>query len=278
MYAQGIGALALCEAYGMTKDRGMLLAGAQAAINYIQRQQGVNGSWGYSVATPSTGDTSIVGWQLQALQAAKLSKDIVVDPKVIKKAIEFLDLAGLGSRKSAYGYANSTGAGPGTSLTAVGLLCRYYTGWEPTNAGYAEGTVGLMGRAPAGTTKKPQPMKDGKYVHPALDMYYYYYATQVVHFFEGDEWRDWNEGPKGADGTRKGGMRDWLVELQVTKQGANQGSWDPDKAFIGQQCGRVGTTAMCVLTLEAYYRYPAPSRKDNLDPEVRKLIEQGKGK
>ena len=47
MYAQAIGAVTLCEAYGMTKDKGLLLNPAQAAINYIQRGQGANGSWGY---------------------------------------------------------------------------------------------------------------------------------------------------------------------------------------------------------------------------------------
>src|SRR5207253_7831964 len=97
MYAQAIGTLALCEAYGMTKDRGLLLAGAQAAINFIQKAQGPNGSWGYQAG--AAGDTSIVGWQVQALEAAVLGKDIVVDPRVIKKAIEFLDLAEAGSRK-----------------------------------------------------------------------------------------------------------------------------------------------------------------------------------
>src|SRR5262249_30868486 len=66
MYAQAIGTLALCEAYGMTKDRGLLHAHAQAAINFIQRAQGSNGSWGYQAG--NTGDTSIVGWQVQALQ------------------------------------------------------------------------------------------------------------------------------------------------------------------------------------------------------------------
>ncbi|HEV3384505.1 MAG TPA: prenyltransferase/squalene oxidase repeat-containing protein, partial [Gemmata sp.] len=108
MYAQAIGTLALCEAYGMTKDKGFLQPSAQAAINYIQKAQGANGSWGY--AAGSNGDTSIVGWQIQALQAARLSKDIVVSDAVIKKAIGFLNFASAGSRKAAYGYLDNTGA------------------------------------------------------------------------------------------------------------------------------------------------------------------------
>lgn len=266
-YAQAIGTLALCEAYGMTKDRSLLLAPAQAAINYIQRAQADNGSWGYSFG--NRGDTSIVGWQVQALQAARLGKDIVIDPKVIKKAVEFLNHAGAGSRKSAYGYNDSAGARPGTALTAVGLLCRYYIdGWGPDNPGMAEGVVGLMNRAPGGTTANPRANR------PQLDMYFYYYATQVVHFFEGEEWKDWNEGPKGPDGVRRGGMRDWLIELQDKKDGPNQGSWDPrlESHWIGSHCGRLGTTALAVLTLEVYYRH-LPLYKRGQNDEALKILE-----
>lgn len=264
MYAQGIGALALCEAYGMTKDKGFLLQPAQAAINFIQRAQASNGSWGYQ--SGNAGDTSIVGWQVQALQAARLSRgDLVVDDRVIKKAIAFLNLAGAGSRKSSYGYNDNTNAAPGTSLTAVGLLCRYYIdGWGPDNGGMAEGVQGLMKRSPNLTGQ----------VKTLPDMYFYYYATQVVHFFEGEEWRTWNEGAKQPDNTRKGGMRDLLIDLQNTKAGANEGSWEPEGGFIGRQCGRLGTTAMCVLTLEVYYRHlPLYKRANAGDP---KLVEGAK--
>ncbi|MEJ5277439.1 MAG: prenyltransferase/squalene oxidase repeat-containing protein [Thermogemmata sp.] len=243
MYAQAIGTLALCEAYGMTKDPA-LKPYAQAAINFIIRAQAADGSWGYSPNSP--GDTSIVGWQIQALQAARLSKDIVVDPRCIKKAIEFLDKVGAGSRKTMYGYNQAAGAAPGTALTAVGLLCRYYVdGWGPDNAAMAEGVQGLLQRNPP------------RYSSKALgNMYYYYYATQVVHFFEGEAWKTWNEGPKDPQtGKRTGGMRDWLINLQVTKDGPNYGSWDPDNSWMGRETGRLGTTAMCVMTLEVYYRH-----------------------
>jgi hypothetical protein len=262
MYAQGIAAVALCEAYGMTKDRSFLLAHSQAAINFIQRQQGNNGSWGYSVAAPSNGDTSIVGWQVQALEAAMLSKDIVVDKRVVAKAIQFLDDVASGSRKESYGYATK-GGGPGTSLTAVGLLCRYYIDkWGPDNAGMAAGVQGLMRRSPKMGKNTPE-------------MYFHYYATQVVHFFDGEEWRTWNEGPKGADGTRKGGMRDLLVSTQNTKEGANKGSWEPDGGFIGRGCGRVGTTSLCLLTLEVYYRH-LPLYKRGQNAAALQILEGGK--
>jgi hypothetical protein len=247
MYAQAIATIPLCEAYGMTKDKGFLLAPAQSAINYIQKAQGNNGSWGYQANT--TGDTSIVGWQIQALKAAQLSKDIVVDDKVVKAAMKFLDDVSGGSRKATYGYTSGPGA-PGTALTAVGLLCRYYSsGWGPNNAGMIEGVEGLSKRGPL-------------FGRPLGDMYYYYYATQVVHFYGDDKWKDWNEGPL-TNGKRTGGMRDWLVNLQIVKEGPNHGSWDPDGGFMGRHCGRLGTTAMCILTLEVYYRHLPLYKRDN---------------
>lgn len=240
MYEQAIATIALVEAYGMTRDK-ELKPYAQAAIDHIQRAQGANGSWGYAANTD--GDTSIVGWQIQALQAAKLSKDIVVDDNVIKSAIKFLDAVAAGERKSMYGYGDSAGAQPGTSLTAIGLLCRYYIdGWRPTHPGMVDGVTGLLKNPPAG--------KGG-----VKNIYYHYYAAQLVRFYEQEEWNSWNEGPKAADGTRKGGMRDWLVKAQVREKGANNGSWDPENGIIGSSCGRLGTTAMCVLTLEVYYRH-----------------------
>ncbi|MBA4066536.1 MAG: hypothetical protein C0501_23095 [Isosphaera sp.] len=262
-YAQGIATLALCEAYAMTRDDA-LKAPAQAAVNAVQRAQGPNGSWGYSTKNPNNGDTSITGWQVQALTAARLSKDLTVDARVVRKAVAFLDLAGAdpdgndpkSARKSAYGYQDNTRARPGTSLTAVGLWCRSsIDNWTPDNAAMQAGVLGLMKRPPAAPEKAA-----------LLDMYYFYYATQVLHAFGGDEWKEWNEGKKQAGGTRKGGMRDWLVDLQVRKDGANLGSWEADAGTVGGHCGRLGTTALCVLTLEVYYRHlPLYKRVDGAD-------------
>ncbi len=256
MYEQAIAALALCEAYGMTKDKDLKPA-AQAAVDFIQKSQGPNGSWGYSPG--SDGDTSIVGWQIQALQAAKLSKDLVVDDRVIKKAIKFLDSTAAGPRKSMYGYSDSAGAAAGTSLTAVGLLCRYsIDGWGPNHPGMIDGVGGLA--------KNPPPGKGA-----VKNLYYFYYATQVMHFYEGEDWKNWNEGPK-VDGVRKGGMRDWLVSNQNRKDGEKLGSWDPEGGSFGSNCGRLGTTAIALLTLEVYYRH-LPLYKRGADGGAVKILE-----
>jgi len=236
MYTQAIGTLALVEAYAMTKDKS-LAAPAQAAVNYIVKAQAANGSWGYQLGSP--GDTSIVGWQVQALRVAQLTR-LLVPAATQKKTVEFLDLVSSGEHKAAYGYTDNKGA-PGSALTAVGLLCRHhFDAWGPKNEGMAEGVAGLIKRRGTDAVK---------------NSYLLYYATQVLRNFGGEEWTAWNEGPKGPDGVRKGGVRDTLVGLQIKKDGANQGSFDPDEGQIGKSCGRLGTTCMYLMTLEVYYRY-----------------------
>lgn len=252
MYSQGIASLALIEAYGMTHDP-KLRPAAQATVYFIQRAQADNGSWGYQPG--ETGDTSIVGWQIQALHAAQLTQDLVVDPKVIERAIKFLDyISGKGQTKATYGY-NVPPGGPGTALTAIGLLCRYYVdGWRRDTSGFAVGTKGLMQHSIAGR---------GGHLR---ELYYYYYATQVVRFHGGEEWKTWNEGPVGPDGKRTGGLPDWLLSLQV-KAPRNRGSWDAETGWFGSGCGRLGTTCMCLLTLEVYYRYTPESDKPAKEKE-----------
>ena len=154
-----------------------------------------------------------------------------------------------------YGYTEPDGAQPGTSRTAIGLLCRYYVNdWRAENTAFASGTKGLMKRAPSAT---PTP--------PVLDLYYYYYATQVVRYHGGEEWKTWNEGAKRADGTRKGGVPEWLISLQ-SKRDRDRGSWDPGNEWIGRDCGRHGMTCLCLLTLEVYYRYD-PSQQQGGEPK-----------
>jgi len=238
MYSHGIATVALCEAYGMTQDRTRLQRPAQAAVNYIVAAQGGDGGWRY---TPKQdGDTSVVGWMLQGLQSAKLCKDLVVPKASIEGGRKFLNKAAAGSLKETYGY---TGPGASPAMTAIGLLCRYYIdGWGPNNPGMQAGVKFLM--------KSKMPNAQG-----ALDMYYFYYATQVVHYFEGDEWyKEWN--PK---------MREKLISMQNKDKSKQKelGSWEKDSSHIGSHCGKLGTTCMALLTLEVYYRHLPLYKRDS---------------
>lgn len=234
MYAHAIATVALCEAAGMTKDPN-IKAKATMAIQYIIGAQGRNGSWGYTGPAPSEGDTSIVGWQVQALASAKMAEIKFDVDKVFKSANKFLDSVSTDSG-SKYGYREK---GASQTLTPVGLLSRYYMKeMGPRHPAFARGVDFL----------KQFPPQKGYF-----DMYYYYYATQVVHFYDGPDWHKfWN--PR---------MRDMLVDMQ-NKGGDEEkrGSWDKDQGFIGSACGKLGTTCLALLTLEVYYRHLPLYKRD----------------
>ncbi len=242
MYGQAIGTLALVEAYGMTKDKTLLLGPAQAAVNYIQKAQAANGSWGYRPG--ELGDTSIVGWQIQALHAAKLTKDIKVDDKVIKNAIKFLDFAGAGDNKSRYGYRDAVGATEGTALTAVGLLCRErIDGWDAKNVGLTEGVTGLLKRGPAPFRRKA----DRSILRPLRHAGPPRIRRRRV-----------EELARGAEGGRRHaqGRATRLPDQPPDPEGRPEPrELEPDPGHIGQNCGRIGTTAMSAIVLEAPYRH-----------------------
>ena len=232
MYEHAIGTVALCEVAGMTGDPAVKKK-ATEAVAYIVRAQSKDGSWGYTAGTD--GDTSIVGWQIQALQSAKLAGIKFDKEKVYGAAEKFLNNVASDSGAK-YGYREK---GESVSLTPVGLLCRYYMGWTPKHPAFGRGTEFI---------KKAPPSK------ATFDMYTYYYATQVMHFYDGPDWHKfWN--PK---------MRDMLIDLQnKSSDAALVGSWEKDGGFIGGACGRLGTTCLALLTLEVYYRHLPLYKRDN---------------
>jgi len=223
MYAHAQCALALSEAYALTKDEQLKIP-AQKAIDFIVRAQHPGGGWRYSPG--EAGDTSVVGWQLMALRSASISY-LKVPPKPLNLVVGFLDQVKCDGDGSRYSY--QPGGGPTHVMTAEALLCRQYTGWPRDKKGLVEGTKWL--------SEQHRPDKHRS------DMYYWYYATQVMHHQGGEQWRRWNEA-----------MRDLLIETQETK-GENEGSWAPRGGQHDGSGGRIYMTSLALLTLEVYYRH-----------------------
>ena len=228
MYSQPIATIALCEAAGMTQDKAMQNV-AKAAVNFVMVSQGGNGSLGgYTAGTE--GDTSIVGWNIQSLKSGKLA-GIPVPDKVFKQAEAFRPVF-----PATQAPVTVTAVLPRRTRFRARLACSAVTTWAGArNPSFARGVGILAGKFP--------PQKN------EFNMYYYYYATQVVHFFGGEDWTKWNLI-----------MRQMLMDLQVTEKtpaakAADLGSWPKDNNFIGSECGKLGTTALSVLTLEVYYRH-----------------------
>jgi hypothetical protein len=239
MYSHGLATIAMCEAYGLTSDP-MLKSSAQLAINYIiTAQDATGGGWRYAPRTP--GDTSVTGWQLMALKSGQMS-GLTVPKAVLKKVEKYLDSCESGSspgNRGGYGYMPATPETP--TMTAVGALCRQYLGVNPRNPSLL-GSVAKIKSVPPG----------------AGNIYYEYYATQVMHHMGGEAWNFWNLGPKG---TGKGGIRDTLIAKQHQGQGGRSqlaGSFAAGD-HVG---GRLGGTSLSLLTLEVYYRHLPLYRRD----------------
>ena len=226
MYGHGLAAIVLCEAYGMTHDK-FLAVPAQSAVNFIvEAQDPVGGGWRY--VPRQVGDTSVVGWQMMALKSAQMAY-LHVPQNTMRKAGYFLDHV-QSDRGAVYGYQTPERGRPAT--TAIGLLCRMYLGWKHDQQALQRGVQVLSSLGPSTDSSR---LKN--------NMYYNYYATQVMHHYGGSEWRRWNEV-----------LREYLIASQATK-GHETGSWFLDGSDHGAPAGgRLYCTAMATMTLEVYYR------------------------
>ena len=227
MYDHGLAAIALCEAYAMTEDPELLYP-AQAAINFISLGQCSDGGWYYRPADKNGGDTSVTGWQIMALKSAHMGH-LQVQPRTIQGSTLFLDKVG-SEEGDLYGYRDRIKrATKRPGCVAVGLLCRMYLGWDKSHPGIIKG-VGHL--AKIGVDKR--------------DIYYNYYAAQVLRQFGGKQWDDFNVE-----------LRDWLVESQAQGRG-DRGSWyfPESKSHRGPlEGGRLASTAFSTMILEVYYRH-----------------------
>ena len=237
MYSHGLAAICLCEAYVMTKDP-RLKYPAQKALDYIDfAQDPVGGGWRYAPKMP--GDTSVVGWQIMAAKSGVMG-ELNVHSRVFKRAIKFLDSVSEESG-SYYGYQT---AGKYRGTTAVGLLCRMYLGWKREHPALERGVAFLAKVGPSAVKER------NSYT---ANMYYNYYATQVMRHYGGDEWKKWNEV-----------MRDFLVDSQDQKGNA-KGSWYFKGDHGSDNGGRLYCTALSAMTLEVYYRHMPLYKDDSME-------------
>ncbi len=225
LYSHGLASIALCEAYAMTADP-ELAGPAQAALNFIAVSQCTDGGWRYQPREPSGGDTSVTGWMVMALKSGYMGH-LIIPPRTIQGSMLFLDK--VGSNGGAwYGYSAKE-ARLNRSCTAIGLLCRMYTGWDKTHAGIVKGVESISS---GGVNKR--------------DIYYNYYAAQVLRHYGGSEWEKFNTE-----------LRDWLVQTQAQTAG-EKGSWyfkDSISHRGPKEGGRLASTAFATMILEVYYRH-----------------------
>ena len=240
MYAHGIAAIAVCEAYGMTRDEELRVAAENAVSFILGAQHPTRGGWRYVPGQES--DTSVSGWQLMALKSAQMA-GLDVPVEAWDRVSHWLDTA-QSANGSQYVYnphaldndAQRQGRLPSLAMTAEGLLMRFYLGRDIEHPHTIAGADHLAEHLPQlGTANRP-----------LRDTYYWYYATQVMFQMQGEHWKAWNER-----------MRPLIVEAQEL-EGPLAGSWDPFSPLPDRWAsagGRHYITALNLLMLEVYYRH-----------------------
>ena len=227
------------EAYGASGDS-TLEDPARRAVDLSLRAQNPNFGWRYGIRSGDN-DTSLTGWFVQALGAAK-NAGLDVPEEAFRGAQAWFDRA-TASQSGATGYRAPDGASsyllkqqgkyePLPCMTAVAVLGRILSGQRKSDELILKGSLRLM---------KSTPLWPKKNVR-TVNMYYWYYGTYAMFQIGGDDWKRWNKA-----------MRKALLGRQ-NRSGHGAGSWDPVGEW-GIAGGRVYSTAINVLTLEVYYRH-----------------------
>ena len=223
MYSQGIAAIALCEAFGMTQHPDFREP-AQRSLQYIvDAQNKTTGGWRYNPG--EAGDTSVVGWQMMALKSGEMAGlDVPIETHGgIRRWLQSVE--GNQPVGGQFGYTNRSVS---PAMSAEGLLCLQFLGTGRNDPAMRAGADYLL-------TQLPE-------VSQGRTSYYWYYGTQVMYHMQGSYWQEWNAA-----------LRDMVVDTQI-KDGHMAGTWNPVDNWE-KRGGRLYSTSMKLLLLEIYYRH-----------------------
>jgi hypothetical protein len=235
VYEHGIATYAMAEYYTMSKDERFadLL---KLAIGHIVTGQAPDGGWNYRYSKEPNSDTSVSGWQIQALKAAHLTGLAIpgVDEALDKAMV---NLKRVQTPDGNFHYRRPGDRGDHPSLVGVGVLCTYF--WkQDRDKVVREGIEYMLDR------------KHGEldYKGDNSDLYAWYYNTQAALMYGGSAWTKWNR----------------MFQDQVADNQSPDGSWPPvaPKHAHGAEllrkvdgAGPIYRTTLCVLMLEVFYRY-----------------------
>jgi hypothetical protein len=244
VYDHAIAAYAMCEAFGLSNYQ-LLRDNAQRGINYLESHRNPYSVWRYQ-PRDNDNDTSVTGWAIMAYESGEFFK-LQVNTEALKLCATWLDQVsdptglhgytkqGERSSRKPGDHATRFPVDKGEAMTAVGLFCRFFMGQDPKEKPIMKASADLI-------LSKP-PIWDVK--AGTIDHYYWYYATYALFQMGGRHWTEWQKKLETAVVKNQ--------HMDKTKKNLF-GSWDPLCAW-GEDGGRVYSTAILVLTLEAYYRY-----------------------
>lgn len=241
IYDHAIATYAICEAYGLSQYK-LLKKCAQGGINYLESHRNPYSVWRYQ-PRDNDNDISVTSWCLLACASGDLFK-LQVNKNAIKLGETYLDQVSTPNGRHGYtkrGERSSRQPGKhgtqfpvekGEALTAAGLFCRFFLGQDPKEKPIMKAAADLIVAKPPKWSEA-----DG-----TIDFYYWYYGTYAMFQMGGNHWRTWNHHLNKA------------VTKHQIQTGNAAGSWDPVGVW-GDVGGRICSTALSVLSLEASYRY-----------------------
>ncbi len=255
-YGHGIATYALAECFALTGEE-RLRRPLERAVRHVLEEQRHDrgrkgGGWGYYYPDDRTFDdwprVSISSWQVMALESARLG-GLAVPDAAFEAARTFLEQSyddrgwfrySHDPERLSSGYPTLPGSTP-AGLFALSLL-----GEDVASDRWKDAVGFVVARTPDGYRYT----SDDAFVFRARgNEYFWYYATLALFRHGGSVWERWNVA-----------MKDTLLGAQDS-----DGSWRPISVYSGYAGDHDGdrsyTTAMCVLTLEVYYRYFTPLLK-----------------
>ncbi|MFO7534633.1 MAG: prenyltransferase/squalene oxidase repeat-containing protein [Kiritimatiellia bacterium] len=242
-YTHAICAYSMSEAYALTKIMSVRDS-MEKAIAFLIAGQQPEGGYDYNYAMSKRFDTSVAGWNFQALKAATMAGSTHSNLQLaVERAIKNLKTEAFAQDGSGFVYSGvpgkPTAKGGTRSMTAVGTLCLQLLG-RPKDA---ETRQGLTLMEPY-TCVWPT----GKDAKPSL--YLWYYVTQCKFQNSEASFNAWNDQ-----------FNKQFVDAQI-REPDGCGYWPR-----GDHGGAVYATTLATLTLEVYYRY-LPTYKKTTETET----------
>jgi hypothetical protein len=243
LYLHLMATQALCETLAL-QPSAALASRVQLAVDLVLRAQNPGLAWRYDEPPRGENDTSVTAWAVAALVAAReagLKGDFEAALTGARRWIETatdpasgrVGYSALGELSARTPTNERFPREKGEAMTAAGLFARRLLGVPPTE---------LMAKKQLTLLKAKPPSWDPEGL--AIDEYYFYYGAQATALCGAFESSGWAAALAAVARAQSGNQ-------------AERGSWDPIGAWA--YCGgRVYSTALLALALEAPFRYAAP--------------------
>lgn len=255
VYDHALASWAMVEAYGMTKSP-VLKGAAQRGLDFIALCRNPYFAWRYGVK-PGDNDTSVTGCMLMPIALARIVGEqarerdeiapLTIDEGAFDGAWRWFDkMTDTDYGRVGYIQRGSSVARPqklvdrfpanrSEAMTALAITTRVFAGADPSRNHLIAKGLELLRRLPPTWNE----------TSGSIDMYYWYWGALAAFQSGGRTWQTWEKAIDEAI---------LAHQHHDTTYCLYKGSWDPVGPW-GPEGGRVYSTALMAMCLQAAYRY-----------------------